>query len=127
MKNKQVQFTVNALPCNVNNAVRMTSRGGYKTKHYKLWENAVNMLPTAKIVDATWYEIELVLHFPIYNKNGTVKRKDASNYIKYAEDLFFKKLTTYDGNPIDDSRILQGSYQKVDSKKLYTEFTVYAL
>ena len=147
MKNTAVTFKIEGLPCNVNNAVRMTSRGGYKTKQYRDWVKRAKQQPDQKIKFSEWYEFDLELYFPVHNKShkkpvrknfkklvdyyeaivARVKRKDTSNYLKYAEDIIFSKLGTYEGVKIDDKQIIQGSYKKIDSEEQYCIITVYCV
>jgi len=122
-----VVFKINGLPVSENEAVRMTSRGGYKTKKFKEWEKLVS-LQKEKIIDkCEWYGYEAIFHFPLYYKNGNIKKKDGHNMIKYAVDTVLSRVRDTDGNEIDDCRILEGSHCKIDSEDLYMEIAFYCI
>jgi len=117
------------LPVSENKAVRMSQKGGYKSKEYKEWESFV-LLTTKEqcIASSEWYEVELIYHYPIYFKNGSVRKRDAHNMIKYAIDtVLHNKVIDEEGKKIDDSRILGGNWYKCDDKKEWLEISFYAV
>ena len=121
MRNNTVTFEVPLLPVNVNRMKR------YPTMEYKRWRDTVADLPIQKIESAEWYGVERVFYFPLYYKNGNIRVKDVGNYIKYADDMFCKQLVTYDGEPIDDKKIVEGSETKVDSEEVKTVWSIYVI
>lgn len=135
MKNKatkgkeMVQFTIGMLPVSENNAIASSRRGGYKTKQYKEWEEFVLLTVKEKCIKCSeWYECEVVFYFPLYFKNGKVRKKDAHNMIKYAIDTVLNnKLLDSKGERIDDSRILGGGWTSVDSEEERVEITFYTV
>ena len=129
-QSKHLYYEIKSLPVTVNHALGRTRTGrSYKTKAYKQW---VKDFKTAypkerKIKDSQWYGIEIQLYFPLFYKNGNVRKKDVSNYIKYAEDLVFGNLITYNGDSIDDCRITEGEYFKIDSEEEKTIINIYCI
>jgi Holliday junction resolvase RusA-like endonuclease len=123
-----VVFVIDMLPVSENDAVRMTPRGGYKTRKYKEWEEFVGYTVKEKTIACSqWYGIEIVYYFPLYYKNGKVRRKDFKNMDKYAIDVVLKKVVDQKGNPIDDCRIMESSECKIDSDKEKVEITFYCI
>jgi Holliday junction resolvase RusA-like endonuclease len=119
----KVKFEIDMLPVTENNAVRMTRRGGYKTQDYKDWEEYVLLTVKEKEIDVSeWYKAQVVCHFPLYYKNGNIRKKDAHNRIKYAVDtLLHNKVIDSKGNRIDDKRIIKGRWEKVEDDKEWVE------
>ena len=121
-------FKIDMLPVSENDAVRMTPKGGYKTKKYREWEEFVGYTVKEKsIAKSEWYGVEIVYYFPLYYKNGSIRKKDFKNMDKYAIDVVLKKLIDQEGNPIDDCRILESSECKIDSEKECVEISFYCI
>lgn len=118
MASKQIEFKIDMLPVSENKAVRMSSRGGYKTKEYKEWEEFVLLTVNQKqIKNSEWYRVDLLFYYPLYFKNGNIRNKDAHNMIKYAVDtVLHNKVVDEDGEKIDDRRVLMGTWEKKDGK-----------
>jgi Holliday junction resolvase RusA-like endonuclease len=116
MAKECVTFKLDLLPVSENKAIRMNKRGGYKTQDYKEWEEYVLLtLKEQEICNSQWYETEIIFTYPIYYKNGNVRRKDAHNMIKYAIDtILHNKVVDEDGEKIDDCRIIGGSWTKCE-------------
>jgi Holliday junction resolvase RusA-like endonuclease len=112
MKKELVKFEVKGLPPTSNHALKQ-GRGGrrYPSKEYKEWKEKVSKLKPQEIVDSEWYEVEVTYYFPLYYKNGNIRRKDHRNLNKYADDEFCKLLG------IDDKQIKTGSDDKQDCKE----------
>jgi hypothetical protein len=124
----EVYFKIEGLPVSENKAVRMSSRGGYKTKEFKEWEELVALTQKNKTIDCSeWYGCEIIVHMPLYCKNGSIKRRDSHNFIKYAIDTTLKKVADVNGKEIDDCRIIEVSECKVDDKNEWTEITFYCI
>lgn len=63
------------------------------------------------------YSLSIEFHSPVWrNKDGSVKKRDASNLIKIAEDAFIEAIG------IDDSRFWEVSVKKVFSKDTFTTY-----
>jgi hypothetical protein len=123
-----VTFKINRLPVSENNAVRMSSRGGYKTKAYREWEEEVMLtVKEQTIANSEFYGVEIIYYFPIYYKNGNIRRKDFKNMDKYAIDTVMRKLRDEDGEEIDDCRLLESYERKVDSEEERVEITFYRI
>lgn len=121
-------FKIDKLPVSENDAVRMSYRGGYKTKKYKEWEDWVSLLVKEQtIAKSEFYGVEIIYHFPLYYKNGNIKKKDFKNMDKYAIDTVLRKLKDEDGEPIDDCRLLESYECKVDDKEERVEITFYCV
>ena len=112
MNNEEVQFEAKGLPPTSNHAL-LQARGGrrYPSEEYKKWKETVKKLKPKKIKDSEWYEVERIYYFPLYYKNGNIRRKDHTNLNKYADDEFCRLLN------IDDSRIKTGHEDKQDCKE----------
>jgi Holliday junction resolvase RusA-like endonuclease len=127
MKNTAT-FKIDRLPVSENDAVRMTPRGGYKTRKYQEWEEYVGYTVKEVVIETSeWYGVEIIYYFPLYCKNGNIKRKDHKNMDKYAIDTTIKKLVDSNGEKIDDCRIIESSECKVDSKDERVEITYYCI
>jgi len=131
-RNSDLHIEIPGIPPSLNDSHRMAIRGGrvwkYPQKSFKEWIDLVNLVVNPmKIVDAEWYGAEYIFHFKIYYQKGSIRRKDVSNLIKYAEDPVMGKITTYDGRPIDDSQFMEVSALKVDSPEEKTEINIYAM
>lgn len=109
MKKEEVQFIVEGLPPSSNHALLQT-RGGrrFPSPEYREWKKKVAKLRPVKIKDSEWYEVERVYYFPLYYKNGNIRKKDHTNLNKYADDEFCKLIG------IDDKQIKTGSEDKQD-------------
>ena len=56
-----VTFKIDRLPVSENNAVRMSSRGGYKTKAYKEWEEEVMLtVKEQTIANSEFYGVKII-------------------------------------------------------------------
>lgn len=123
-----VTFKIDGLPVSENDAVGRSSRGGYKTKKYKEWEELVILTQKERNINCSeWYGVEMIYYFPLYYKNGKIRHKDGHNLDKYNIDIVIRKLIDNKGNAIDDSRVLEWSGSKVDSEEEYTEITFYCI
>lgn len=121
-----VKFKIKSLPVSVNNAVRHSKYTSYKTKEFKEWEGFVEKETDKNINKSEWYGVEVVCYFPLYYKNGNIRRRDIDDMLKYAIDCTLKKVQNKDGE-IDDKRVLEGSFAKIDSEEEYTEITFYCI
>lgn len=119
-----IYFRVAGLPPSENHAL-IQGRGGrrFPSKEYLAWKKKCSSLKNQKIDESEWYEVERVYHFPLYYKNGNIRKKDVSNLNKYCDDELAKVVG------IDDSRIKCGHEDKVDCKEgeEYTEWTIYTI
>ena len=121
-------FKIDRLPVSENDAVRMSSRGGYKTKKYKEWEEEVMLtVKEQTIANSEFYGVEIIYYFPIYYKNGNIRRKDFKNMDKYAIDTVMKKLRDEKGNEIDDCRLSESYECKINSEQEKVEISFYCI
>lgn len=124
MSKEMVKFEVDGLPPTSNHALLQT-RGGrrFPSPEYKEWKEKVSKLKPQSIMDSEWYEVEATYYFPLYYKNGNVRKKDHRNLNKYADDEFCKLLG------IDDSKIKTGHDDKQDCKEgeERTEWCIWAV
>lgn len=134
MANKKtvLHIEIPGIPPSLNDSHKVAVRNGrvwkYPHKSLKEWLDLVGFtLEPMKIVETEWYGAEYIFYFPIYCKNGNIRRKDVSNLIKYVEDPIMERVTTYEGKKIDDSRFLEVSAMKVDSPEDKTEINIYAM
>lgn len=94
------------LPCppSVNAAYGNCSHGRYKTPKYKEWENIALLKLIAqerkRITGDEWLEVEYKFYFPIYNKDGSKKKKDLENYFKCLSDFLGKNITGFEDHKI---------------------------
>lgn len=67
----------------------------FKSKEYKEFdtkmEEFMKTLPPMKVDPNKFMTVEYEFWFPIYNKNGTIKKKDIGNYEKGISDFFWRK------------------------------------
>lgn len=117
-KREYVKFEVKGLPPSANHALVQGRNGRrYPSKEYNEWKELLSKLKPKKILSSEWYEVEREYYFPLYYKNGSIRRRDVGNFDKYADDEFCKYVKTYEGEDIDDKQIKCGSHEKVDCKK----------
>lgn len=57
-----------------------------------------------------WLEVSYEFRFPLYNKDGSKKKKDAFNFEKVLSDFLGKKIKGF-----EDHKIISGQVCKVDS------------
>lgn len=79
------------------------------------------------IANSEFYGVKIIYYFPIYYKNGNVRRKDFKNMDKYAIDTVMRKLRDEDGEEIDDCRLLESYECKMDSEEEKVEITFYSI
>ena len=132
---KKVVFEFEGIAPSENLAIRTSRYGGNQTKRYKAWLRAIFNTEHQSIAESEWYKVSIDLYFPIYYKNGNIKRKDAHNYAKYTIDPVFgtQKIDKmmfapmlYDdmGEEIDDCRIIETTIKKHDSEDIKTVITI---
>lgn len=123
-----VTFKIDRLPVSENNAVRMTPRGGYKTAQYREWEEYVALTVKEQVIaNSEFYGVEILYYFPIYYKNGNIRRKDYKNMDKYAIDTVLRKVKDKDGKEIDDCRLSESYECKIDNQEEKVEITFYCI
>ena len=78
------------------------------------------MLPSKyKIEGDEWLSVSYVFHMPIRNKNGSIKRVDAENYIKPTSDFLGSVIEGF-----EDSKVLCYSIEKRDSPERKVEIII---
>lgn len=109
----QITITIPGLPPSENHALLRARNGRmFPSKEYRKWKVQVSkILVKQKIDKSTWYHADRVYYFPIFYKNGNVRKRDVSNLNKYADDELCKKIK------IDDSHIKSGTEQKIECKE----------
>ena len=123
-----VFFEIDALPVSVNKAVRHSRKGSYKSQEFKDWVELVFLTQKEQtILNSEWYGVEVLLYFPLYYKNGNIRRKDADDMLKYAIDTTLLRLIDEDGDNIDDSRIIEGHFEKFDNENESCAITFYCV
>lgn len=130
MKVECVKFIVKGIAPSENHANGRARNGRlFPSKEYKAWKKVCEGLKVQRIIDSEFYETERVFHFPLYWKNGNLKKKDTTSYIKYTDDELVKRLITYNDKQIDDCQIRMGSEEKVNCKEgeEYTEWTIWSV
>lgn len=106
----------------------MTPRGGYKTKAYREWEEEVMLTVKEQTIECSeFYGVEIIYYFPIYYKNGKIRKKDFKNMDKYAVDTVIRKLKDKNGKEIDDRRLSESYECKVDSEEEKVEISFYCI
>ena len=119
-----VSFVIPGLPPSSNHALGTAPSGHrFANAELKAWRQLVGIVPRQEIDDlGDWYTMQVHFYFPLYYKNGNIRRKDLSNMIKYTEDEIIKRLIT--DNPIDDRQIVSISAFKIDSEEERTEVLI---
>lgn len=121
-------FKIDRLPVSENDAVRMSYKGGYKTKKYKEWEEEVMLtVKEQNIASSEFYGVEIIYYFPLYYKNKNIRKKDFKNMDKYAIDTVMRKLKDEEGNSIDDCRLSESYECKIDSEQERVEISFYCI
>ena len=66
------------------------------------------------------YCMDYVFRFPLYYKNGNLRKRDADDMVKYATDVFCKRLRASDGSVFDDKKVVGGYFMKEDGQESCT-------
>lgn len=129
-----VQFEIDGIPPSLNSSHRFYPGGvrgrirKYPVASFTEWMQLVSLTQKQKkIKEATFYSLEFEFYMPTFCKNGSVRRIDCSNLIKYAEDAVLKLVVDSNGKLIDDSRIVEITAEKIDSDKEKTVIVLSAL
>ena len=95
----------------------------YKTQEYKDWvrvaEKELLAQKRLKISGDEWLEADYKFYFPIYNKDGSKKKKDTFNYEKALSDFLSDNITGF-----EDKKILDGRVRKIHSERNEVEIVV---
>ncbi len=90
---------------------------------YEEWEDEADIASIKqkryKIKGDRWLVVDYAFHMPIYNKNGSIRKVDAENYIKTTSDWLASRIEGF-----DDSKILEYKIRKVESKIRKVEILV---
>ena len=125
--NKEVvaRYVFDMLPPSVNHAKKWGSRGDrvvlYPTAELRLWRSlpaSERYLNEEEIVDDADYAVLYLFYMERYHKNGTLKKIDADNRIKYCQD----KVADLMG--IDDKYLVLPIAFPVDNRDERTEVYV---
>ncbi len=115
------------MPPSVNEAYAGKSRR-FKSKAYKRWliECQTRKQTKYKCRGDEIFQIKYFMHSNWFNQDGTIKRKDASNYLKLPDDYLShiakrlnKQLPPLIKN-FDDKQIFEGHFYKVQD--VYEDF-----
>jgi len=131
IRRNTVTFIVNSAPPTSNHANKVSVRNRrvfyYPSPQLRSWRKEVSKaVRETELKGSEWYGAELVFELPLYYKNGNVKRVDLDNMIKYTIDEITKRVLV-EGQPIDDSLIIELSAVKVDSQNLKTTVTIWGI
>lgn len=89
------------MPPSINKAYANCSRGRFKSKEYKDWENLCDSLMAGKKTHTFEFDRKgVIIDYTFYSKwlnnDGSVKMKDLSNYFKCLEDYLPRVLIDFD-------------------------------
>ena len=122
MKNT-ITFSFPTLPPSVNHAMLVRGYRRFPSKELTAWTKCVqNTMPITPIPlsPTGYYRLDMVFRFPLLYKNGNVRRRDCTDLVKYAEDVFCSRLLLPDGSTLDDKLIKCGSFAKEDGEESCT-------
>lgn len=95
----------------------------YKSDKYKTWTELakieLNKQETYKIEGCEWLEVKLWLYTPIYNKDGSKKKKDLDNYFKALFDFLWDNIEWF-----KDEHIKKLESEKFDSKEEFVNIFI---
>jgi len=131
-RKRVVSFNIDGIPPSLNHAYGISTKGGrvrrYLQQSAKNWKELVGYTcKENKIKDAECYGVEIIFYFPIRTKLNKMRRKDVDNMLKLTIDSTIDKLVTYEGEKIDDCRLIEVSAIKCDSNEERTEVNYYAM
>jgi len=110
------------MPISINGAYAGMGRR-FKSKAYKLWEKISKAYYEDNYNEFDIIEGELLVrytfHSNFYNKNGTIKKKDAENYVKVLSDQLGHLIPWF-----DDSAVWKLNIEKVQSDEEFVEITI---
>ncbi len=107
-------FEIPFMPPSVNQMYVNSRKLGvrFKSPELNLWEKRAGLyLKMHHIEHKGLFRLEIDMHSRWYNLNGTVKKRDCSNYIKAIEDALFKAIGR------DDSEVFELFIRKTQSKE----------
>ena len=85
-----------------------------------LWKSqAKGYMPKFVSPNAAYLRMNVKFSYPMYYKNGQLKKRDSSNMIKLLQDAIAERYG------LDDKFITQGSWEIEDSINEKTEVTLY--
>ena len=115
-----MSFTIPSCPPSVNsnyNIIFSLKRVEMKPE-CRLWQSkAITYMPTFKPIQTLpgLLRAEVTFYYPMYSKEGKLKKKDASNMLKLLIDAISNRYG------IDDKFVTEGSFKAVDSEQEKTE------
>jgi len=111
------------MPISINVAYANGSKGRFKTKKYKEWEELCTTYKNIKFrykeEKGMGLEFSYEFHSNWFNKNNTIKQKDLSNYLKVLEDYLPNVIDGFDDKYI----FCYDSIKKVQSGREEVEIT----
>lgn len=98
MQTNEIQIILPVPPSvNAAYATNFKTKRRFKSKAYQEFINEADAALLAsgkkwKITGDSWLEVVYVFYFPIYNKNGSKKKKDLSNFEKCISDYLSSRI-----------------------------------
>ena len=105
------------MPPSVNGAYNNAMKWRSKTDAYKDYEDIVLytlMKKRFRIVGDKWLNVFYEFHFPIYNEDGSKKKKDTFNFEKCLSDALAKAIPGF-----HDHKIIEWRVRKVNDEEKY--------
>ena len=111
------------MPITVNKAyagfIKRHKSNEYKDFEYKIEKYFLELWTKYEIIWNNWLSVKYDFHFPIYNKNWSIKKKDLWNYEKCLTDILSHHIPWF-----LDEKIKHISMSKWDNEKEYMEIEI---
>ena len=115
---KCVSFTIPSCPNSVNslyNVIFSLKRVELKPECL-LWKSqAKGFMPKFESPNAAFLRMDVTFTYPLFHKNGKLKKRDSSNMLKLLQDAIAERYG------LDDKFITQGSWVVVDAPEERTD------
>ncbi len=107
----QLTFEIPFMPPSVNSMYVNGRRLGvrYKSPELNIWEKHAASYLKKPWLGEGLFRLQIDMHSRWYNNDGTIKKKDCSNYIKAIEDAVFKSIGR------DDSEVFELCVRKIQA------------
>lgn len=78
-------------------------------------------MPPFSVSESKMLRMEATFYYPMYHKNGKLKKRDSSNMLKLLQDSIAERYG------LDDKFITEGTWKAVDSEAEKTEVVLSVL
>lgn len=115
MNEKYIRLRFPFLPCSVNK-----SYAGYKIRHksndYKAFEQKMKIYMSCdtryEIEGDKWLSVKYIFTFPLYFKNGNIRKRDVANFEKTLSDSLSHNISWFFDEKIKELVMIKEDWEK---------------